>query len=898
MKTWRRFFSCAILCLLCLSVAGQSSQEKKLLKKARKFLSEGNYDDAKTNYNKLLELNPNNQDYLFETGLTYFNSDYEKEKAVQLFETALLNTSGDTIPELLYYMGMAYHYVHQFDKAIYYYNEFRKFLAANMEGHLLGSEITRLIEMCNNGIEFQANKNEDIEIKNLGPNVNTRYAEYAPVVKKDESLLIFTARKSGSTGGKFYHDQKHYEDIYISSKEDTTWSSPTKFDSSGIYISSKINSKFHDAAIGYNEDETKLYIYRDKDVWQSELVDGVWQEPVRMNKNINTKGHEPSVFITPDESTIFVVSTRPGGFGGRDIYVSRKLEDGSWGPAENLGELINTEQDDDAPYLSADGKTLYFSSRGHKTIGGYDVFKSELQPDGSWGPPVNLGMPVNSAGDDIYYLVNAENTVGFYSSSRYGGYGDMDIYRVQLECKSIPNTEVRGLVLAGEKQIPVAASIRISDKETGELVGTYSAEKFTGKYLMVLQPDKSYILEIEAEGFEAYRYHREEFFIPKQCEFYQLFQQINIRKFFDTTVNKLAQEATFHNAMFDIQTQSLQYYGITNLPEDGSFGNQQISPDYNMAIGGQLLHNDLIPAKNVEVFLVNSDNEIVRTISTDRDGVFEFIHLRPGDTYKILINEDDLKTSYFGDTATSSEIRPPLNGTVEVTDLNSKSTTAAGMVPVYVVNNDKKIINVSTSDMTGQFAMRDPSASQQEISQLNTSVVYTYDIDLNDADQLYSSFIQTIDPDNNELFYSEYVDILYFEKLIREKPEFENIYFDFDKFFLRQRSTEILDKIYEFMASNEDVKIEIDGHCDWFGTDPYNMKLSERRSNSAFNYLAAKGIDPARMKKDWYGERRPAVPNANPDGSDNPENRQLNRRVEFRVNIPDVAELTLIFSEK
>jgi outer membrane protein OmpA-like peptidoglycan-associated protein/tetratricopeptide (TPR) repeat protein len=882
-------------CLLFFSVAAQSTQEKKLLKKARKALSEADYDQAKVHYNQLLELNPTSQDFLFEAGLTYFNSDFEKEKSVAYFEKAMQNTQGDTIPELLYYLGKAYHYTHQFDKAIYYYNEFRKFLAESMEGHLLGAEITRLIEMCNNGIEFQANEDKNLEIKNLGVNVNSRYAEYAPVINKNESLLIFTARKSGSTGGKVFNDAKYFEDIYASVKDDTIWSSPTKFDSSGIYISSKINSKFHDAAIGYNETETKLYIYRDKDVWQSELVDGVWQEPVRMNKNINTRGHEPSVFITPDESTIFIVSTRPGGLGGRDIFVSKKLEDGTWGPAINLGETINTPADDDAPYLSADGKTLYFSSRGHNTMGGYDVYKSELQPDGTWGTPVNLGMPINSAGDDIYYLVNADNTVGFYSSSRMGGYGDMDIYRIQLECKTIPNTEVRGLVLAGEKQIPVAAKIKITDKESGELIGNYAADKFSGKYLMVLPPNKTYILEIEAEGFEAYRYHKEEFFIPKQCEFYQLFQQINIRRFFDTTVNKLAQEATFHNAMFDVKTQTLQYYGITALPEDGSFGNQQISPDYNMTIGGKILHNNIIPAKNVEIFLVNSQNEIVRTINTDRDGVFEFIHLKPGETYRILINEEDAHISYFGNPEVLSGSLTPINGIIEVTDLNSKTTIGAGMVPVMLITNEKKIINLTTTDISGKFSFGDPVAIFDKIQELNNTVVYTYNIDLNDADQLYSSFIQTIDPDNNQLFYTEYIDILYFEKMIRERPEFENIYFDFDKYFLRKRSIEILDKIAEYLTAHPDVTIEIDGHCDWFGTDAYNVKLSQRRTSSAFDYLAAKGIDRSRMKPASYGESKPAVPNANQDGTDNPDNRQLNRRVEFRVNIPDMAEFTFVF---
>lgn len=890
----RKVYLLLVAFVISTSVVAQSPvNQKKLLKKARKQLSEAAYPEAKESYNKLIEADPSNCEYYFEGGLAYFNSEVEKEKSVGYFEKALSNSKKDTIAEVLFYLAKSYHYTHQFDKAIYFYNAFRDFILSSDEGHLLGSEMTQYIEMCNNGIALQKTTNTDVIIKNLGNRVNTVYAEYAPVPTQDESKLIYTSRQRGVTGEAYFYDNKYFEDIYVAVKEDTNWTIPTKFDSLGIYVSSKINTKTHDAAIGYNADETKLFIYRDKDVWQSELIDGKWSEPVRMNKSVNTKGHEASVFLTPDEKILYFVSTRGDGFGGRDIWISKKLEDGTWGPAENLGEYINTPEDEDAPYLSKDGKTFYFSSRGHNTIGGYDVFKCELNDEGKWSDPINLGMPINSAGDDIYYLVNSDNTVGYYSSSRMNGYGDMDIYRIQLDCRSIPNTEVRGLLLAGDKQLPVGGAITITDKESGEIVGTYKVDKTSGKYLMVLPPKKTYILDLVAEGFEASRPHREEFTIPKQCETFQLFQEINIRRFKDTTKNQIAQEALFQNGMFDIQSKAIEEFNIQGLPEDGSFTKQEVNPDLTLSLSGTIF-NSIQPVPQTTVYLVNQKNEIIRTTKTNESGTFQFLHLNPKETYSLLISETDAGIAIHGNDFDGTQLIL-VNGKVEQTTLINGTTIPAVNVPIKIVNSNKKIVNLTKTDLAGNYLFINNASKTAEIAQLNLETNYTYNIDLGDADALYSSLLKTLDPNNNDLNYTEYIDLIYLEKLIRELPKFENIYFDFDKFFLRPKSIEVLDLIAKYLTENTDVLIDIAGHCDWKGTDEYNIKLSERRSMAAFNYLVTKGIDPKRMKSNWFGENRPAANNENTDGTDNPEGRQLNRRCEFRVNVPDMGNVTFLY---
>ncbi|MFI5203827.1 MAG: OmpA family protein [Flavobacteriales bacterium] len=866
--------------------------EKSTLKKARKYLSLGDYDNAKAEYNKLLTISGQNPEYLFETGVSYYNSGVEKEKSLGLFKAALQNSTKDTVPELLFYMGKIYHYVHEFSKAIEMYNAFRKYTSTNPNGLALQQEVNRLIEMSNNGITEFEKLNKKIEVENLDNPVNSTFSEYAPVFKQDESILLYTARRLSNTGSKFYHDHYKFEDIYISQKTEKGWTYPTKFDSSGIYISSGVNSKFHDAAITYNKTEDKLFIYKEKDVWQCELKDGVWSEPIRMNTNINSSGHEPSVYITQDQKTLFFVSNRKEGLGGRDIWVSKAADDGTWGQAENIGPVINTEFDDDAPYVTADGKTFYFSSQGHNTIGGYDIFRSALGEDGKWKAPENLGMPINSASDDIYYMLSEDQTFAYLSSSRAYGSGNMDIYRVQLDCKNIPNTEIRGILLVSDKRIPSGGTITIRDKESGEAYGPYTVDAKTGKFMLILPPERTYLMEIEVDKFKAERPHMQEFTIPKQCEFYQLFQEINVGRYRDTANELLThQKALFRNALFDIKNESKKTYDMDVLNQELP---DQYIPDLTftpVSITGTIKHNEIQPAKNVEIYLVDKNKQIVKISRSDEKGNFSFSGLNPEDHYAVLIKENDLKLSYYGDAINNLNREVMVKGVLEKLQPENNALIPMPETDVVVIDNNIKSVNSTKTNETGNFSMSSLIPEGQEIDPLYANQTFPFKIDMNDVDQVFSAFIRTIRP-GDSLGYVENIDIID----ILNSPEllgFENIYFDFDKFFLRVRSKEILDKLGDYLVSHPDVTIDISGHCDWMGTDQYNVKLSQRRSISAFEYLAVKGVDSKRMKQFWYGENRPAASNTKVDGTDDPNGRQLNRRAEFRINIPNTAEITL-----
>jgi outer membrane protein OmpA-like peptidoglycan-associated protein/tetratricopeptide (TPR) repeat protein len=871
---------------------GQANH-RKLVKKARAALAKSDYENAKLLYSEALAIVPEVPDLNFELGLAYYNSNVEKGKSLDYFIKALTYSKEDTIPEMLFYLARSYHYVEDFENAIKYYNSFKAFTKSNDDGTMLARDVDRFIQMCNYGTQYNQDINSEIKVVNLGEQVNTQFAEYAPVVKKDENLLLFTARKRGSTGGKFYHDDKYFEDIYVSVRESdqAPWGWANKFDSASVYISSKVNTKGHDAAIAFSDDEKTLFIYRDNHVWLSEWNNGVWGEPVKMGKEINSKGHEPSAFLTADGNTLFIVSNRNEGFGGRDIYWTSKNGAGNWKPLRNLGPVINTRFDEDAPFFMKDGKTMYFSSNGHTTMGGYDVFKTILQSDSTWTVPENMGVPVNSAGDDIYFSPNEKGIWAYHSSSRNSGFGDMDIYRIQLECENLPNTEIKGKLVAGTTRKPLGGTIKITDSDGNDL-GSFPVDPETGNYVLVLPPEKTYNLELftPVNPWERERPHRETFFVPKQCEPYALYQEINMRHMVSETNKTYAQEALFMNAMFNAADSARAYY---NIQAEGS----PIRPEEaGLNLAGIVKFNDLLVAPGTEIYLLNARDEIVRISETYQDGTFAFNGLRSDEEYSVALNADGLRSIYYGISPNNADNGLIVKGTIQRIGVDGVTITEqVDSMDVYLVDNNKRIVN-GTQTSIGKYLVDNVNVNAQEVKKLNELHTITYNLATDGMDFAVSAYIRTINEGDNTN-YTEFIDLIPIDTSSISIPEsmiaFENIYFDFDKFFLRDKSMEILDKIYNYMAANPQVTIQMDGHCDWMGTDEYNVGLSQNRAVSAFKYLTSRGISASRISRKWYGESQPAASNANPDGTDNPDGRQLNRRVEFKIT---TAEMQLTIS--
>ncbi|MFN4235486.1 MAG: OmpA family protein [Bacteroidia bacterium] len=418
-----------------------------LQRKARKYTLNGKYEEAREAYKQLVEKFPENPEYHYELGLNYFYyTDDQKTASIPHFQKALKFTKKDTLGEIYFLLAEAHHLAGDFQEAIENYQHFKRYIKNDKAGDELLKEINGKIAECNQGNAFSVSANKYVKIVNLGSNINSVYADYVPVVSDDESILMFTSRRNKNVGGrKDYRDEKFYEDMFIARKTDKGYSKAEQFSIEDKYVGLVLNSPRHDAVIGLSHDEKKLFTYKDDKVFISELnTDGNWTGPTVLNEAINPKkGYQPHACLTPDGNTLYFSSERKEGRGKLDLYRAKKQNDGSWGEVENLGDVINTPENEDSPYITLDGEYLYFSSKGHNTIGGYDIFRAKINPDGTFQKPENLGIPINSGADDIFYLPNKKGNSAYFASSRKDGLGDMDIYKAIFLAKpSFTNCEL------------------------------------------------------------------------------------------------------------------------------------------------------------------------------------------------------------------------------------------------------------------------------------------------------------------------------------------------------------------------------------------------------------------------------------------------------------------------
>ena len=485
-----------------------SPKKKKITDKrkyqiAEKFLVNRNYSKAAVIYKELLEQSSRNADLNFKLGLCYLNIVSEKEKSVGLLEKSIQYTSSrnNVSMDVYFNLAKAYHANYQFRESIKVYKDLLQIISP--QNTSFRNDIQRQMKMCQNGIELMKNP-VNISIINLGNKINTEFSEHSPGVTADESTMVFTSRRNG-TGSKIDSDGQYFEDIFISHLVNGLWTNPV-----GI---AKLNTIDHDASISISADGQELYIYKagfinsreseGGDIFVSRLEGTEWSEPEKLAPVINSKSKESHISISADHRTIFFSSNRPGGFGGMDVYKTSKLPNGKWGRAKNLGPAVNTEHDDDAPFIHPDGKTLYFSSSGHKTMGGLDVFKS-VNRKGRWTTPVNVGYPINSTDDDIYYTPTPDGKRAYFASYRKGSLGRTDIFLIKT-----PDEEKVGLFVLKGKVVNTSGSTVVNSKITvskdGKVIGIYKPNAATGKFLFIVDAGKKYDIEIVAEGYRTLR---------------------------------------------------------------------------------------------------------------------------------------------------------------------------------------------------------------------------------------------------------------------------------------------------------------------------------------------------------------------------------------------------------
>lgn len=333
-----------------------------------------------------------------------------------------------------YWIGRSYQYGENFSKALQFYTLYKEKLAkkSSYQGKdkIDLATVDRGIFECQNGQEFISNPG-NYSIVNIGREINSEFEDYAPVLTENEEEIVFTTRRrEDNLNQNVFDDNKPYEDIFFSKKANGVWAYAKN-------IGPVVNNPYHDSNVAVSANGNTLFLFKDEnggDIFYCERPPGgEYSAPVPMPGIINSSFEEKSATISRDEKTLYFSSNRPGGFGGLDIYRATKDSKGAWTNVKNLGPNVNTDLDDDGPFIDSDGVTLYFSSKGRKGMGGFDVFKTTVDPNtNEWSEPVNLGYPINTPDDDIYIVFSQDGKRAYYSSVREDGMGYTDIYMITI----------------------------------------------------------------------------------------------------------------------------------------------------------------------------------------------------------------------------------------------------------------------------------------------------------------------------------------------------------------------------------------------------------------------------------------------------------------------------------
>lgn len=469
------------------------ADDQKKLKSVDVLIENSFYKTAYGRLSSLLAAHPEELYLKYKLGVCglYIN---EKHDEALSYLTEVYSADKKT-KDIEFYLAVLYHRTYQFDKSI---ELTEKLLADKKLNPKDKPVLEELLKHNRNGKQITSSP-IDVKIANIGSDINTEGSEYAPVVTSDEETIIYTYRGKDCLGGLFDMnnnpdpDGEYNEDIFMSKKTDGKWQKPESV--------IELNTLDNDAAIAISNDGQQLFLYKasetdNGDIYISQMDKNKFSDPVKLKGEVNTNSWEGSVTISSDNSKIIFASERPGGFGGKDLYVAYRMPDNSWGKVKNLGSTINTDKDEDAPFIHPDGRSLVFSSEGHNTMGGFDIFVSDIDEiDSTWKAPVNLGYPVNSTNDDIFYVISADGKRGYYSSIKKDGFGDHDIYTVEpaIASKKPALTVIKGKMTENLSSFD-DAQINVTVMNDGRSFGNFKPNANSGHFLVNLPSGYDYKL--------------------------------------------------------------------------------------------------------------------------------------------------------------------------------------------------------------------------------------------------------------------------------------------------------------------------------------------------------------------------------------------------------------------
>ena len=413
-----------------------NSEFKEKFEVAMEYYAYQYYSEALTEFQALLSTETNNCNLNFYVGNCILNLMGKRSLSIPYFEKAIKKTNvsysashrEENAPvHAFYFLAQAYLIDNRYDDANKMYEKFKTFLGPKDEK--AKEDLIWQMKVAENAKSFATNIQKNIQIEPFN-DVNSTASDITPILNNEGTVFYFSSMRK--TNGEKDNFGQCPADIYFMEQKAGKWTKAKK-------LAGKINTDKADELCSLSYDGKRMYFQRMSssgtfDIYCSTIgKKGKWQAPSKMSAAINSKFNEECAFESKDGMKLYFVSDRDGGFGGKDIWVCEKDSKGDWGIPRNLGSSINTKFDETSPFLLKDDVTLYFSSKGHDTMGGYDIFISTISDDGLWSNPENMGCPLNTTSDDVYYKESIDGRSAFYSTSKKGGWGELDIFKVTFK---------------------------------------------------------------------------------------------------------------------------------------------------------------------------------------------------------------------------------------------------------------------------------------------------------------------------------------------------------------------------------------------------------------------------------------------------------------------------------
>ena len=468
--------------------------------KAEKALNLRDFDKALGYLKQAAQKDPSYADTYILMGDVY-NFTLKSDSAAACYHRAI-ELIGE--PDPLLYNIAADEYVKcgQYEKALRYYE---LFLQKGLQYTDVLTDAQRAQANCKFAIEAMKSP-VTYELRNMGPNINSAWDESLAALTADDETVIFTVRrpKDAHTVCAFCVNE---EDLYSSERRGGEWAARK-------VLAAPVTTGYNEGAQSISPDGNYLlytmcnadYGIGSCDLYWAKRIGDRWSRPRNFGTPVNSNAWESQPSMAADGVTIYFASSRPGGFGGMDIWKTTMTSEGAFTAPENLGATINTPDDDAAPFIHSDGHTLYFASNGRVGMGGYDLYYSTLQPDGSWSEPRNLGYPINTWNDEINIFINAQGTTAYIASDKEGGLGGLDLYSFDLDdnLRPSPVTYIKGTVKDAESGAPLQAELQMIDLESHQLLTGTTSDAETGEYLACVHTGKNVLLNVSHPGYPFY----------------------------------------------------------------------------------------------------------------------------------------------------------------------------------------------------------------------------------------------------------------------------------------------------------------------------------------------------------------------------------------------------------